>query len=238
MEGESKVAPSLALCYTGAMVLNPETFVCLASDEQWLQERTHVVTGSEVAILLGLSPWRNEGQLRASWGQEERLKDTANMWWGRQMEDANREAYSKLLGVPVLGHNGFYVRGALGATTDAFIPAGSLLEALDATKGYIGTSAATYWRKHVDILSSQDNSKPILVELKNVQDRYRKDWAKVPGYYEAQVQAQLYATGLDVGVIVAKLGSADIRAHVVLRDEFMIEDMVIKAQQFLEEMNQ
>ena len=218
------------------MVLNPKTFVCLASDEDWLSHRTKVVTGSEIATILGLSPWRTVEQLKASWGQEEKLKDTANMWWGREMEEPNQQAYSKLLGLPVVSHNGFYVNGPLGATTDAFIPAGSLLESLEASKGYIGTSAATYWRRHVDILSSQDNSKPILVEMKNVNDRYRKEWANAPAYYEAQVQAQLHATALDVGVIVAKLGAADIRAHVILRDDFMIEEMVNKAGEFLEEM--
>lgn len=218
------------------MILNPETFVCLASDDAWLSHRTKVVTGSEVAVLLGLSPWRTVEQLKANWGREEQLKDTANMWWGREMELPNQQAYSKLLGAPVVPHNGFYVRGPIGATTDAFIPAGSLLEALEAHRGYIGTSAAAYWRRHVDILSSQDSSKPILVEMKNVGDRYKKEWATAPAYYEAQVQAQLYATGLDAGVLVAKLGAADIRAHVVLRDDFMLDEMVEKAQAFLKEM--
>ena len=240
--GPSRLAVPSVLDF-GMLRLNEKNCVCLASDPQWLEERTKYVSGSDIAALLGLSPWKSREALVAEFHTPKVWKDTQNMWWGREMEGPNMAAYGKLTGLVVTPHAALYARGPIGATTDAVILPDALDGLLEASAGYVATSAATYWAKHHTLLSrcievgrTLGRDLPILVEMKNTGERNRKDWAnKAPPYYEAQVQAQLFVTELDTAVLVAKVGSADIRAVVVEADTLMHDEMVSESEKFLKE---
>jgi hypothetical protein len=135
--------------------------------------------------------------------------------------------------------NFFFRDGPVGATIDGV--ADEPRETKMATEGHIGTGAPTYWTSEMMRLERHvgPEAKPILVEAKNTGERNAKLWARTaPQHYIVQAQAQLYATGLDCCVLVAKLGASDIRMHVVERDDDFIAEMVAEAEKFLKEVEQ
>lgn len=159
------------------------------------------------------------------------------MWWGSYSEQHNMQAFSDITGLPVQPHNGFYESKAtplLASTLDGFVwPSEALEEGaidplpLGALKQ--GTWYDDFWAELY--LFGEGVG---IIEMK--QTSRVGEWTKrVPEYYWAQVQMQLYVTGLRWAIICAKIGAADMRFHVVVPDEFFIEAMVDEAHKFAEE---
>lgn len=68
--------------------------------EDWLQQRSRGIGGSDAAVLFGVSPWKSAFAL-----YQEKIgaiprddRDTPALYWGRKLEPAVREAYSELVG--------------------------------------------------------------------------------------------------------------------------------------------
>lgn len=219
-------------------MLWPETFVCNSTDKQWKAERRKVVTGTGLGVLLGLNPHESPEALPARYLRPAPIGVSRYLWWGTQMEEANLGAYSTITGDRCEPYHGFHVRGPLGSTLDAVTYIGEDSDQLD-PKHF--SSAPTYLDKFYAALFGlyeMYGEGPYPVELKNTGEHNRKHWGKkVPPHYEAQVQCQLYVTGAPAGIIVAKIGHADLRAHVVHRDDLFLEHAVEKAAEFLEKLD-
>lgn len=216
-------------------------FVCTTDDEsRWHEERRKCVTGSVISALLGANPYMTREQAL----EEARLPrvwtDKRSMWWGREMEVPNLLSFGKLTGLGVRATNLFFRDGVIGATIDAVVDDPAV--DLDVDRGLIGTSAPSYWRNEARTLMYHVNpmaDKPILLEAKNTGERNVKAWAcQAPENYCLQAQAQMLVTGLDCCVLVAKIGAADIRMHVVERDDGLMSRMVDAAEEFMKEVGE
>lgn len=219
-------------------MLWPDTYVCDSTDKQWKTERRKVVTGTGLGVLLGLNPHEPPEALPARYLNPTPIGVSRYLWWGLQMEEANLGAYSTITGDRCEPYHGFHVRGPLGSTLDAVTYLSEDSEQLD-PKHF--SSAQTYLdRFYMQLFELQQThgEGPYPVELKNTGEHNRKHWGKrVPQHYEAQCQAQMYVTDTPACIIVAKIGHADLRAHVVLRDDLFLENAVEKAAQFLEKLD-
>jgi predicted phage-related endonuclease len=210
-------------------------FVCDASSEAaWHSHRRRVVTGSTLAAIMDMSPYSDfDKAIEEALNPSPRV-DSAPMWWGRQMEGPNIDAWSEITGLPVAKSNSLLISGPIGATLDAYVPPGPWTQ-LPLEEQLIATTAPSYWsREYYQLEEALVPGGPVIVEAKNVSSFKVKDWAKIaPLYYWCQVQAQLFVTGWRHGVLFAKVGSADIRQFVIERDDFFLDGAVERASQYL-----
>lgn len=183
----------------------------LASEEDWLLYRAKCVTGSDVAALFGEHPYKSRSALLASKmsGAPERIPDNGPMWFGREMEDPNREAFGKLTGMRSRGTHAFLVSKdcpKLAATLDglAIFPESGI------------TKHVPYWA--TEFLQGQFpvRAKGLgLMELKNSE----KVPSAIPPHHKWQIHAQLAVSGLPWCVYIVKAGAAKFRAWFVPREE-------------------
>jgi|CXWL01.1.fsa_nt_gi putative phage-type endonuclease len=214
----------------------PRRYVCRASDPQWLSERKKVVTGSEIAVVMGLSPWKTREALLAEKLAPDVPIVSRHMWWGSHSEKSNMEAFTKLTGLRTRGTNRFWVRGELGATIDGFLTTENPRAPLEPcwSPAYRMLGDQLKWVTHVD------TRRPLgLVEMKQTEAYRAKEWAKgVPTYYLYQAQAQMFVTGLTWCVVACRLGAADMICHVLEFDAELAQEMQDAAREFMAEVNQ
>ncbi len=211
------------------------TFTCYADTPEWHAHRELVVTGTWVAAIMGMSPWKSREDAIFRYRMGSSFEMNRHAWWGRYLEKKNLFAWADFTGYVVDHANAFFKKGLVGATVDGFGWFGG--ERLP-TPAFELTTAPTYWKKGLDRLEEAGvrSGKPFLVEMKNTGEKNRTSWGKrPPEHYWAQVQAQLYCTGLDTAVLVAKLGSADMRHHVIQADTGFHKDMVSAIVDFWED---
>ncbi len=71
-------------------------------EAKWLEERRKGIGGSDIAAIMGLSPWKTAFQVYQEKRREiEDFQGTATMDWGKRMEPAIRQWYSDTTGRPV-----------------------------------------------------------------------------------------------------------------------------------------
>ena len=217
--------------------LSHPNYVVHADDPAWQERRSQVVTGTGVASLMGLNPWRGREALLDSYLSPSSFSDNHKTFWGRELEPSVLSGYSKLTGLRIVNANAYFERGLVGSTIDGLIDPSSLPMLLSASEGYVGTTAPTYWRAGIQQLQYLSmREEPVICECKVTSERNKSDWGKeVPKHYWAQLQAQMYVTDLDVAVIIAKVGAYDIRHLVVERDEEFQLRMVEEAEKFMKE---
>lgn len=69
--------------------------------ERWLAARRKGLTGTDIAALLGLNPWRTILDVYLDKiGQAQPRKQTQAMWWGSYLEKGMARLYAEILGVP------------------------------------------------------------------------------------------------------------------------------------------
>ncbi len=214
-------------------------YVVHADDPAWQEKRTEVVTGTGVAGLMGLNPWRGREALLDSYLRSFPWSDNHKTFWGRELEPSVLSGYAKLTGLSIIQANAFFSKGPIGSTIDGLIDPESLAGLLPASEGYVGTTAPTYWRKTIDELAYLiGREEPVICECKVTSERNKADWGKeFPKYYWAQLQSQMFVTGLDYAVIVAKIGAYDIRHHLVPADTEFQQRMVQEAERFMKEVS-
>jgi putative phage-type endonuclease len=187
------------------------TVPTLEGEAEWLAYRARCVTGSDVAAVFGEHPYKTRSKLLAEKLSHSptTIPDNGAMWFGREMEDPNRKAFSKLTGIRTRGSHAFMVSKEcpqLAVTIDGF--------ALFPEKGI--TAKVPYWAR--DFFNGQF---PVtapglgLIELKNSAKVPRT----IPPHHAWQIQAQLAVTGLRWCVYVVKCGAAEFRVWYVPREE-------------------
>lgn len=207
-------------------------FVCLDTDPQWKAERSKLVTGSAVAAIMGLSPFQSREQLAniVQGYEEDTFTGNNRTWWGSFSEKHNMAAFSAITGLRTEPHNGLYTSVSfpwMGATLDGFVwrtGAEEPLQDLPLT----GLSTG-YWDRFQAALEGLEG--PGLIEMK--QTSRVGEWStKVPEYYYAQAQSEMFVTGLHWTAVVAKIGADDMRPHIVLACPEFFADMVEQTRAF------
>lgn len=213
------------------MTSKPFIKVCDDSDPDWLVKRCDYVTGSEMATILGKAPdWMKKYQTYDSLVEQKRSKQpsstepTRRMLWGKQAEKGNIDIFAKAAGIEVKKCNDFLAskKTRIGSTLDGLVM--TPRTAQEAVSGLWSDEAreVAFYRE----LASQSGLGVLEAKQSDGWKKQVEEWTEgCPAYYEIQVQTQLYVTGLSYGVIFCRLGVADMRAHVILPDRFLFEEM-------------
>lgn len=165
---------------------------------EWAAVRSGlVVTATEAAAIVGLSPWRSPLSLwheKAGTVSAETVVPTAAMRWGTRLEPVIADAFAE-------GHP----------------------ELLVHETGTWANLARDWQRATPDrIITSPDGRPPALLEIKT--SRYGDGWGKtgtdhVPVTYRCQVVWQLDTLGLDVAHVAVLVAGQDYREYTIRRDE-------------------
>lgn len=216
--------------------------VCDAADPKWLEHRAQMICGSEMSIVLGNQPdWMKTtyedllAEKRS--GVPRTFTPTRRMYWGTLCERSNMQLFAKSVGIQVRPTNALLqsTRNArVGSTLDGICRIPRTRREPD-----IGFAELCGNQSHVagffdDI--AEYAGRVGVIELK--QTDWLGDWKSGPPlYYLVQVQTQLYVTGLDFGLLVARVGASDMRAFVIEPDPFLFDEMDEAVTQFWKEVS-
>lgn len=164
-----------------------------ANEDEWRAARSTFVGGSEVAALMGLSPWADAWKV---WGQKTGLvpplEDNQKLRLGRRMEKVIADEYELLTGRKVRRVENTIYRhplfAALGASPDCLC--------IDEERG---------------------------VEFKNVGQYAMEGWGpegsdEIPTHYLIQVQTYLEVLNLPVWDVAAMMAGQEVRLYTVERN--------------------
>ena len=197
--------------------------VCHDDDPRWLSYRFEHITASEMSAVMGMCPWSDRDDvLRRKISRSDDFKPTRNMWWGSELEQFNMQMFTKITGIRTRSCNAFLrstKNRRIAATIDGF----ALRPRLDFEPLDIATKVP--WAS--DLRAQLRNRSSLgLVEMKNTEAWFGKKWHEAPPmHYVIQLQQQLYVTGLDWGVLCAKIGAGDMIAYLIDADPYLHEEM-------------
>lgn len=186
---------------------------------EWHAARAPGIGSSEIAAVLGLSPWESPFSLwhRKAGNVPADIDDNDSMEWGRRLEPVIAAKFADEHPELVITNCGTYHaadRPWQRANPDRMVyDAGEWLE-----PAVPGAPVA-------------------VLEIKNV--RTRDGWGEpgtdeVPIYYRTQVLWQLDVMGVDVGHMAVLIGGSDYREYVIERDEAECAELRDAAQAFLD----
>ena len=172
--------------------------------DQWLAERKKHLGGSDVAAILGLSPWRSPWQVWADkQGHTDDQEDTPQMRRGRLFEEPIAQMYAEDTGTIVQPHPDDLIIGPeewMAASVDRLVvdAAGNTLHGLEikTSRGYDG------WGESGQTVTGLDAA------------------GVMPPYYSTQCLWYMAVTGLSRwDMAVYFMGGDELRVYTVLRDE-------------------
>ena len=182
--------------------------------EEWLALRQNYVGGSEIAAVIGCSPWASPAKIFAT---KKGLvkKEPANeaCYWGNVMEPILRSEFSKRTGYPVKE-----------------IP--YVLQAADPIYNFLIADLDGV---------TVENGKTGVIECKTANSyAAQEDWKNgepgfIPTSYYLQIQLYLYVANLDFGYIIALLGGNHFVYHRIERDNETITGMLLLARRWYEQ---
>jgi len=185
---------------------------------EWLAERKKGIGGSDIAAMLGLSPWKTAVDV---WldktGRTPDAEETEPMYWGSRLEDVVSSEFAKRSGMKVQRVNSI-IRHPEHSCAMASIDRAIVVD---------GTRA----RVHNGMLVGAS----ALLECKTASAHALSDWQgddgsdAMPVHYAAQCMWYLAVTGLDVCHVAALIGGNRFIVRQVHRDEPTIEAMLGRA---------
>ena len=174
------------------------------TEKEWLAARQSCITATDIAAVLGLSPWSTAFQV---WldktGQSVAVEDNKAMEWGRRLEPVIAAAYAEKTGTTV--------RKAefLSRIIDG-VPCGC-------TQDYV----------------SEDGQINIEIKTSSMRDGWGEEGTdQVPAYYLTQVQWQMGVSGMDMTHLAALITANDFRIYQIPFDEEAFIVMVRRAAEF------
>lgn len=170
---------------------------------EWHEQRRYGIGASDVAAILGLSPWATPLDVYEAKMGVPRTIDENLAWFGHALE-------------PVISDWVAAKHPEVGTITQGFSFRSKPWPWLTAAPDRLA-----YTRK--------TGLDPVPVELKTSSAFSRATWdAGVPLYYEAQVQAQIAVLGADRGWLAVLHGGNEPQLHgPILRDEEFIQDELV-----------
>lgn len=180
------------------------------TDAEWRRFRREGIGGSDVASIIGLSPWRTPLELwmDKTGRTEDEEPSSEPMYWGNAIE---------------------------GVVADRFAE-----EHIDCKVKRVNATLVLNenerHRANLDRMVILPNGKPAVLEIKTASSYKAGDWSDgVPDYYLTQVQWYLYVTGWDKAFVAVLIGGNDYREFEVDRDDEEIGRLVSAVNVFLEE---
>lgn len=181
---------------------------CDASDADWLRLRRTGIGASEIAAVLGESPWSSPIALYAEkTGQYERdLSDVEAVYWGNKLEAPIVEAYAERTGRKTRR-------------------AGKLLRSSIHPWAMCTLDAETW--------EPSNDAEQWPFEVKNTSSFKADDWENgPPQHYYLQIQQQCLVTGASKATIAALIGGQRMVWADVPRDEVTIRKIVYHGERF------
>lgn len=188
--------------------------------EQFLEERKRGIGGSDIAAIIGISPWRTPRDVWADkTGKTGDKEETQAMYWGNVLEDVVAKEFSKRTGMRVQRCN-FQLYSEeyphFCANIDRVVFS-------DNHKSPVG--------KGHKILSG------ILLECKTASAYAASEWGAdgstdIPEYYLSQVQWYMGVTGAHTCFVSVLIGSNDFRMYEIKRDDEIIRFLFQKGLEF------
>lgn len=173
--------------------------------DAWLAQRRTGIGGSDVAAILGLSPWRTPYQVwEDKTGRSEEQPETPALYWGRLLEDPIRQAYADRTGLTVTKPDRMFTSEEhpfMLANLDGIASDGRIVE-------FKTTSRADGW--------GEEGSD------------------EIPDHYQTQVQHYMSVMGVeraDVGVLIA---GRDFRIYTVEADAELQQMLIEEEAKFWE----
>ena len=160
------------------------------TEKEWLAVRDTGIGGSEIAGILGISPWESPWSVWArKLGRLPSLVPTKPMIWGTVLEQPIAKQWSEESGIKSIQPPNITIYRS--------------------TECEIALSSPDRLTK----------AKDAWVEIKNVGSYRLTDWDQgIPDYYWVQAQWELAVSGLDLCHVVALVGGQDLRWRKVLAD--------------------
>lgn len=163
------------------------------SQIDWLKERQKGIGGSDVAAILGMSPWRTPYQV---WEEKTTpIDETAAeddrpaLYWGRVLEAPIRQAYADKTGRTVT------------KPAEAFV-----------------SSKYPFMRANLDRIA--DDGRVVEFKTSSKSDGWGEVGTdEIPDYYMTQVQHYLAVTGVKTADVAVLIGGNDFRIYTVEADE-------------------
>lgn len=196
-------------------------------------DRRKGIGGSDIAVILGLSPYKTPLDLYlqkiGAWSDE---GDSEAAEWGRIMEPVLAMQYARKYGINVARADGVYT------------PGGEILPAIpSAVQPLLGTLVHPEYpwiRGHVDGIGLDENGEASHVcEFKTADSRLSGHWGEpdsdqVPEPYLVQVQWYEMLAELETGHVAALIGGNHFGRFIVERDNALIDLMLDSAFRFWE----
>jgi putative phage-type endonuclease len=174
------------------------------SHEEWLEYRKKGIGGSEIASILGVSPFSNAYKvwLDKTDKSEKGNFDNQAMYWGRRLEDIVAQEFTERTGLKVRRRN-------------------AILQHDD----------YDYLLANVDrMIEGVEEG----LEVKTANEFSKTDWqdGNIPYHYYLQIQHYMLVTGYKYWWIAVLIGGNDFRYKRIERDEQIIELILEKCKEF------
>lgn len=205
-----------------------------ASSATNLDERSKGIGGSDIAPLLGLSPYKTPLDLwmeKVGLWVDEHRSEAAH--WGSIMEPVLAREYSRRHQITLIRRE-----PELGEVVIA--PDYEIIQNPEEPNEILGTLQHPdhpWARGHVDGVGVNDRGYSHICEFKTADLRLGSHWGdpdtdQIPDAYLTQVQWYLMLSELEVAHVAALIGGNRFRRYIVQRDDDLIELMLERAAEF------
>jgi putative phage-type endonuclease len=192
-----------------------------ADRAEWLAERRKGLGGSDMAAILGLSPWRTAVDVwMDKTGKGEDQPETPAMRWGTLLEDLVAKEYAEKMNVSVTRVNQMLKNPSMPF----------LIGNIDRAVSEIGKRP---------VVNGEFRTERIL-ECKTSRTFSNSDWGpemtdEIPVYYMTQVLHYLGLTGTEICDVACLFDGRDFKVYRVRKDMELINRMWEKAARFWED---
>jgi hypothetical protein len=217
-------------------------------DADWHAQRNKLLTGSNAAYaVVAMEYDGNLEEIETEFGkkaaarvsgllgitEDEDLSNNNHVFWGSRSERHNMDVFVEASGVRCVHTSKLVTRDF------SDIPLASTLDAIGEVTAQLGltrpvTAAPVRWKRTMEEIQGWEGLFP--VELKQTSRPNLREWSgnanDLPFGYRSQVQVQMWAMSVEHGLVVGKVGVADMRVIPVYYSEELISK-IIEASQWL-----
>lgn len=210
--------------------------------DDWLQERSKGIGGSDVATVLGLNPYKTPLSLwEEKTGKTKGSPAGEAAYWGTTLEDVVAKEFSKRTGMKIQRVNFLLSTGEDGwmrGNIDRAIVNEQIAKTVRVNKPAKAAEAGRLLSTNIGLECKTANSFMVdqwgdsqeaeILNGKVVTDH------KIPLYYETQIQWYMAITGIETFYVAVLIGGQDFRMYEVKRDEDVINAIVSRCRDFWE----
>lgn len=165
------------------------------TEQDWHDLRAKGIGGSDVAAIMGISPWTTPLQVWLEKTGREPPRDLTNneyVYWGTVLEEKVADRFAEI-------HPDMTIRNVKATLVDNLQP---------------------YIHANLDRMVIQADGTPAVLEIKTANARKADEWDEgVPAYYLTQVTTYLAVTGWKRAYVACLVGGNHYVEHVIERDE-------------------